>query len=629
MLIRAAIVAFVAAGVEEHAESLRELARALPEFEVVGVATKLSRAQKRACGDVRVEVLGEELGRGAALRAGLNMTHAQYVAVWDLDARMDPSLIRAVFDLVENDNACDAMLVKLQDEPKTRRAFRAALRDAGLRAVSGALLGLKAADLRSPVKIFRKAALLTVFEQLRLYNLGFDAELMFHVRRAQLTVREVTVKGSVRPRAWDAAGAARALARLAAIRAINGSLAHLPYVNLLGRRYSIPAKRSYSILMNCWRDPRNPLAGGGEVYLYEQARCWARAGHNVTWFAQRFPGAPAEEMLDGIRIVRRGRFPFVFLQAALWYLFRSDRRFDFIVDCMNGIPFFTPLYSTKPKVCLVYHVHSHHFREELPRPLSDIAIAVETKLVPLVYRNTKFLTISESTKAEMEQLNLSRGKIALVHSGVSPALRAGEKAPVPTILHLGRLKKYKRVRLLIDAFRQVKQRVPDARLVIAGTGDDEADLRRYAAAKGVRDVCFMGRVTEEMKARLMQEAWVFAMPSSIEGWGIVVVEANACGTPAVAFNVPGLRDCIRHGETGFLAADQAQFTRALADVLTDAQLRADLSAAALAWSREFTWDAAAARTLHLIRRLQPWRAVFEPDLSVPNSWTLQVPADLP
>jgi glycosyltransferase involved in cell wall biosynthesis len=180
--------------------------------------------------------------------------------------------------------------------------------------------------------------------------------------------------------------------------------------------------------------------------------------------------------------------------------------------------------------------------------------------------------------------------------------------------------------LLIDAFCAIRSEIPNARLVIAGTGDDEGDLRDYAAAKGVGGISFFGRVSEEMKTQLMQEAWVFAMPSSIEGWGIVVVEANACGTPAVAFDVSGLRDCIVHGKTGLLAQDVPEFTRYLMEVLSNESLRTDLSCEAFAWAREFSWNAAATRTLALIRQLQPWRAVFEPDISVPGAWTLQVPA---
>ena len=95
---------------------------------------------------------------------------------------------------------------------------------------------------------------------------------------------------------------------------------------------------------------------------------------------------------------------------------------------MNGIPFFTPLYSTKPKVCLVYHVHSHHFREELPWPLSTIAVTLETKIVPFIYRNTRFLTISESSRLEMERVHMSHHPIEIIESGVPARARPREES---------------------------------------------------------------------------------------------------------------------------------------------------------------------------------------------------------
>ncbi|MBV8600229.1 MAG: glycosyltransferase family 4 protein, partial [Candidatus Eremiobacteraeota bacterium] len=244
-----------------------------------------------------------------------------------------------------------------------------------------------------------------------------------------------------------------------------------------------------------------------------------------------------------------------------------------------------------------------------------------TRLVPLVYRNTRFLTISESTRREMEELHMSRRPIEIVVSGVPRELVPGAKAAEPTILYLGRLKAYKRIRELIDAFAAIRARIPNARLVIAGEGDDRASLEAYASQRGGDAIAFTGRVDDATKLRLMQEAWVFGMPSSIEGWGIVVVEANACGTPAVAYDVQGLRDCIVDGRTGFLARDPAEFAERLEAVLADDALRERLSREARAWAEQFSWDKTAGVTLEQIRRLQPWRAVFEPDEE--GSWQLR------
>ena len=185
------------------------------------------------------------------------------------------------------------------------------------------------------------------------------------------------------------------------------------------------------------------------------------------------------------------------------------------------------------------------------------------------------------------------------------------------ILYLGRLKAYKRVRDLIDAFGPIRAAIPNARLVIAGEGDDRKPLETYAAERGSVDgIEFHGRVleAEATKMRLMQEAWVLGMPSSIEGWGIVVIEANACGTPAVAYDVSGLRDCVQQATVPACSQPiQPASPQPFAAILEDRTLRERLAREAHTWAQNFSWNQTAEVTLEQIRRAQPWRAVFEPD----------------
>lgn len=567
------------------------------------------RATFKRHSNVMLIRLDAKLGKGAALRAGLNLAEEEFVAFLSESELARAQDLRRAFILLENRLELDGVVGERFSSASHRRSLYAACAKA-LNMFGRVVFGIDVSDPQSSLKVFRRSSLVHVFEDLRLYNHGFDIELLFQAQRRHLRVIEMPIEPALPERVPLRFGL-QALVALLFLRTLYSPLARVPFVAHLGRHYYVPVKRSYSILLFCWRDPRSPLAGGGEVYLHEQARCWIKAGHKVTWFAQSFPGASQTEQVDGINVVRWGRFPFVFLLAPLWYLFRSGRKFDFIVDCMNGIPFFTPLFSTKPKSCLIYHIHSHHFRDELPPVLANIAIWVETKLVPLVYRRCNFITISDSTKAEMEKLKISSLPIGLVHSGVSDGLIPGAKAERPTILYLGRLKRYKGVRRLIDAFARIKPDVPDARLVIAGTGDDLEPLKEYAADSGADGIEFTGQVTDADKIRLMQEAWVFGMPSSIEGWGIVVIEANSCSTPAVSFNVNGLRDCIRDGHTGFLVETDDEFYAKLHSLLTNSPARSQMARNALEWADNFSWEATAARTLQKIRDGQPWRAVFE------------------
>jgi glycosyltransferase involved in cell wall biosynthesis len=230
----------------------------------------------------------------------------------------------------------------------------------------------------------------------------------------------------------------------------------------------------------------------------------------------------------------------------------------------------------------------------MPFPASEIFAWLERGLMPLVYANTQFVAVSNDTRAEMESYNMSALPVQVVYNGVDASLVAGEKSPTPTVLYFGRLKAYKRVDLLIEAFSRVLRAVPHAVLRIAGAGDAEPGLRDAAARYGIVErVIFEGYVSEQRKRELLQQAWVLANPSSMEGWGISVIEANACATPAVAFRVPGLREAIRDGETGLLADEDGDLAAPITAILTDAGVRERLGRNALAHAQTLSWRASA------------------------------------
>ncbi len=581
----------------------------LGDQDVKGATEFLSRR----CPNLSIFEMDAMFGRGAALRAGLAQTREDEVAFVDLNASVAPRAVERAFRALAATGADGVVFNRFaRAGAKPPAGARAALTRL-INGVARAGFGIRVADVRSPLKAFTRRALLEIFEGLRLYAFGFDIDLLLNAKKRGCRIVEVALERdefSIEPK--RTVDVLATLAPLCALRLFHSPLRRIPFAELIAARYALPAKRSYSIAIFCWRDPRSPKAGGGEVYLHEQAKWWVRQGCDVTWVSERFAGSAREETVDGVKIVRRGRGLFVFAAVPFWHLFESGKRYDFIIDVMNGLPFFTPLYSMKPKVCLIYHVHAHHFREELPRVVADLAVWVECKLVPFVYRMTRFVTISDSTKQDLRRLGISKLPIAMIHSGVSAEHVPGTESDVPTIAYVGRIRRYKQIRKLLDAFAVVKTRVPGARLVIAGAGDDLANLEAETRARDLRDVHFLGRVDEATKIRLMQEAWVFGMPSQIEGWGIVVVEAAACGTPAVAYDVNGLRDCIVDGSTGYLARSDEEFASRILSLLEDREQRRRMGRAAAEWSRRFSWERTAARTLETIRVSQPWRAVFEP-----------------
>jgi glycosyltransferase involved in cell wall biosynthesis len=364
-----------------------------------------------------------------------------------------------------------------------------------------------------------------------------------------------------------------------------------------------------NILVINWQDWTNPLSGGAEVHLHETFRRIAAMGHTVTLFCSAYPGSAPEEVIDGIRIIRRGgRNTFNFI-VPFYYLFRLRREgYDVVVDDLNKIPFYTPLYVRRPLVGLSHHFFGTSIFLEAGRVLGSYVYMSE-KMVDWFYRSTPFLVVSQSTLDEFVARGFHRESFALAmnaidHDRLHPA--GVPKTAHPTIGYFGRLKKYKSVDHVIRAFATVRRTIPEAELVIIGRGDYQPQLAKLAEELGVADATrFTGFVSEPEKLRLLQELWVVVNPSMKEGWGIVNVEANACGTPAIAADSPGLRDSVKHGITGMLYpyGDVEALTRDLLTILRDDDLRERLGRNAVEFARSLTWENTAQATVEFLEKI--------------------------
>lgn len=358
------------------------------------------------------------------------------------------------------------------------------------------------------------------------------------------------------------------------------------------------------ILIFNWRDSESAFAGGAETYIHALAERWVAAGHAVTLFTSNDGTQRPSGVTNGIRVIRRGGFYGVYALAPLYYLFKLRGRFDVIIDCENGIPFFMPLFAKEPVYCLLHHIHQNVFRKSLAWPLALLARSLEKDLMPLVYRHCAFITVSHSSKRDMQALRITDKDIQVVYPGVDlDFLTPGEKSPEPQVAYVGRLKEYKSVDVLIRAFARVLTEVPGAKLVIAGDGDDMERLRKVVADTGLAErVSFLGKVSEDEKLQVLRESWVCVNPSLMEGWGITVIEANACGTPVVASDVPGLRDSVCDGTTGLLSpyGDSAALAGRISLLLTDGAMRRQLSRQAVAWAQNFQWHKSSARFIRIV-----------------------------
>lgn len=313
-------------------------------------------------------------------------------------------------------------------------------------------------------------------------------------------------------------------------------------------------------------------------------------------------GLLAEEEIEGYRILRAGGRYTVYLKAREVYTEKLKGRVDLIIDEINTLPFFTIKYVREPVVALIHQLAREYWLLEVKPPLSWIGYFLEPKYLSL-YRNTSTITVSESTRRDLERLGFKRIRIVPEGLSVKPLEKLSEKNGDPAVIFLGRLKKTKRPDHVVKAFKLVAKEVPDAELLLVGDGPLKPKLEKLVERLGLEGkVTFYGKVSEEGKVELLTRAQALVFPAVREGWGLVVIEANACGTPAVGYDVPGLRDSIKHEVTGILvpSGDVKALAGALTNIITDSKLREKLSTNALEWSKQFSWDKVAEEFMKVI-----------------------------
>lgn len=366
-----------------------------------------------------------------------------------------------------------------------------------------------------------------------------------------------------------------------------------------------PNSSGSRILIFNWRDTKHVWAGGAEVYIHELAKRWVREGHTITLFCGHDGKYKRNGNVEGVQIIRRGGFYTVYLFAFLYYILKFRNKFDFVIDCENAIPFFTPLYINVPKILLIHHVHQEVFRRHLNRLTSSIAVFLEGKAMPFIYKNVPVIAISNSTKKDIVDLGWAKDEaIDIVTPGVDlNAFRRTKKTKYPSFLYLGRLKSYKNIDVAIKAFALLKKKYQRSQFTIAGIGEEKERLGRLVTRMDLHDsIKFAGRVTETRKVTLLGRSWAVLQPSSFEGWGITVIEANACSTPVIASNVKGLRDSVFNNKSGILVKpkEAEDMAKAMIKIVANRNFRSKLVKGGRSWSRNFVWEKSARKFMQII-----------------------------
>jgi len=347
--------------------------------------------------------------------------------------------------------------------------------------------------------------------------------------------------------------------------------------------------------------------GGAEVFTYEVAKRWVKAGHEVTLFTSEFPNCRRDEVLDGVRVVRAGGKYTVYWKAERYYKKHfSKENYDVVLEGINTIPFLTPIYVREPKLSLIFQLTGELFSRVFPMPIATSARCIEPYVYKMLYRKMGALVLSKSVKDELVKTGFMPCNVNVAEPGVDYEFyRPGTKTEYPSVLYLSRVVPYKNVDHIIKAFVTVKLKVPGAKLFIVGCRGTnyELELKKLVNRLNMLDSIEFGNfVSGEFKRRLLQMAWVHVLPSTKEGWGISVAEAAACGTPTVGYDVIGLRDSVKNMETGVLVPfnDVNALTNAITEILTDEDFRIRMSRRAREWATRFSWERAAKKAFNAV-----------------------------
>jgi glycosyltransferase involved in cell wall biosynthesis len=358
------------------------------------------------------------------------------------------------------------------------------------------------------------------------------------------------------------------------------------------------------ILILNWRDVRHPLAGGAEYSLSEHAKYWQKKGAEVIWFSSQFRGGTKEDVIDDIKIIRRGSHYTVHVWAFLYYINKKTEDIDIVVDSFHFIPFFTPLYMRKSKkLALINEVAGDVWFQNLPFVFAAIGNFIEPFFF-FLYKKVAFMTASSSTKKELIYHGIPQRNIFIIPHGITVPKTVVTRDKKPVILFLNRISIDKGITDVLSAFYLVQKKIPQVKLWIAGKEEKSGMLQKLLAGKNKKNIAYFGFVSEKKKFSLFRNAKLLIHPSKKEGWGLTVIEAASQGTPTVGYNVAGLRDSIMHKKTGLLTeTDPMGLYNAIVALLAKPKMYSTMSKNAVTWSKTFSWEKSTKESWKLINRI--------------------------
>ena len=298
-----------------------------------------------------------------------------------------------------------------------------------------------------------------------------------------------------------------------------------------------------NILILTWRDLTHPAAGGAEVYTEQVARRWVADGHRVTIVTATVADRPAVEMIDCYRVVRMGNKYTVYREARKWWE-RTGRYegYDVVLDMINTVAYRAHRWiKGVPTVGFAHQTCEEIWHINAPAPAALLGRYVLEPRWLKAYENIPTLAVSQSTKDALQRFGVR--DVTVVPEGFEPPeMPVGvPKQERPTLVWCARMIDYKRPLDMLEAAVKLQRIIPDLQTWMIGGGPELEAVRAMAPA-GIE---VLGFVDQQEKLERMAAAHIHVATSVREGWGLVVSEAAALGTPTVAYDVPGLRDSTR------------------------------------------------------------------------------------
>jgi glycosyltransferase involved in cell wall biosynthesis len=365
-----------------------------------------------------------------------------------------------------------------------------------------------------------------------------------------------------------------------------------------------------TILILNWKDIKNPTSGGAEVLTHEMAKRFVTQGHKVILFASHFSGSPNKEVIDGIKIIRSGRPDLrafgesVHFKAYKYYQKEGKGKVDVIIDEVHGLPFFAKFYAKEKVIALICEVADDIWFRMFSFPWNLIGWILE-RIYLLLYKNVPVLTISESTKNELIKCHIPSEKITVLPMGISRVrIKKAAKEKKPTIIFVGRLNKMKGIVDAIMAVTKASKKIKHLQLWVVGKGEEDfmKHLKSLASKKKI-SATFYDFVSQQEKFELMRRAHAIVVPSVREGFGLIVPEAGSVGTPAVVYDVHGLRDIVRNDINGIkVKKTPHDLARGIERIFVDKKKYAVMCEAAKEESKVYNWDKTARVALEVLAK---------------------------